>query len=214
MDWRIIGDAIPQLFVGLWTTVRICLLAMWFGSALGVLAGVCLLSRPRLLRWTAKAYVDVIRGTPLLIQLLLIYFALPAIGIRLSEFWAGVTALSINAGGFIAESVRAAIGAIDPGQSEAAKSIGMTRGETLRIILLPQAARAFLPPLTNELISLVKGSAILSVISVYELTRAGQAIIATNFVPVEIYLLLAIYYYVLITAISLASRALERRMWT
>lgn len=212
MDWTTIGDAIPQLFIGLWATVRICSLAMILGSALGVVAGLSLLSRPLLLRWLAKAYVDVIRGTPLLIQLLLIYFALPAVGIRLSEFWAGVMALSINAGGFIAESVRGAIGAIDSGQSEAAKSIGMTRGETLRIILLPQATRAFLPPLTNELISLVKGSAILSVISVYELTRAGQSIIATNFAPVEIYLLLAIYYYILISAISLASRAIERRM--
>lgn len=206
------GEAIPQLFVGLWATVRICTVAMVCGTVLGIVAGVCLLSRPLMLRWIAAAYVDVIRGTPLLIQLLLIYFALPAIGIRLSEFWAGVVALSINAGGFIAEGVRGAIGAIDPGQSEAAKSIGMTRGETLRLILLPQAFRAFLPPLTNELISLVKGSAILSVISVYELTRSGQAIIATNFVPVEIYLLLAVYYYVLIRAISIVSRAIERRV--
>jgi His/Glu/Gln/Arg/opine family amino acid ABC transporter permease subunit len=212
MNWAVMREAVPELFTGLWATVRICALAMIFGSALGVIAGVSLLSHPRFLRWTAVAYVDVIRGTPLLIQLLLIYFALPAIGVRFDEFWAGVTALSINAGGFIAEAVRGAIGSIDPGQSEAAKSIGMTRGETLRIILLPQAAKAFLPPMTNELISLVKGSAILSVISVYELTRAGQTIIATNFVPVEIYLMLAIYYYILISSISFVSRAIERRM--
>jgi His/Glu/Gln/Arg/opine family amino acid ABC transporter permease subunit len=212
MDWTVITSAIPQLFIGLWATVRICTLAMVFGAALGIVAGLCLLSRPRLLRWTAKAYVDVIRGTPLLIQLLLIYFALPAIGIRLTEFWAGVVALSINAGGFIAEAVRGALGAVDAGQSEAAMSIGMTRWETLQIILLPQAARAFLPPLTNELISLVKGSAILSVISVYELTRAGQQIIATDFAPVEIYLLLAIYYYVLISVISFFARMIERSM--
>jgi His/Glu/Gln/Arg/opine family amino acid ABC transporter permease subunit len=212
MDWAIMAEAIPQLFLGLWATVRICALAMILGSLLGIVAGVSLMSRPPLLRWLAATYVDIIRGTPLLIQLLLIYFALPAIGVKLTEFWAGVMALSINAGGFIAEAVRGAIGAIDSGQSEAAKSIGMTRGETLRLILLPQAARAFLPPMTNELISLVKGSAILSVISVYELTRSGQAIIATYFAPVEIYLLLALFYYVLISAISHGSRFLERRM--
>jgi His/Glu/Gln/Arg/opine family amino acid ABC transporter permease subunit len=212
MDWAIMAEAIPQLFLGLWATVRICALAMILGSLLGIVAGVSLMSRPPLLRWLAATYVDIIRGTPLLIQLLLIYFALPAVGVKLTEFWAGVMALSINAGGFIAEAVRGAIGAIDPGQSEAAKSIGMTRGETLRLILLPQAARAFLPPMTNELISLVKGSAILSVISVYELTRSGQAIIATYFAPVEIYLLLALFYYVLISAISHGSRFLERRM--
>jgi polar amino acid transport system permease protein len=214
MDWAVMREAIPSLLIGLSATVRICALAMLFGSALGIAAGLALLSRPPLLRWVAAAYVDVVRGTPLLIQLLLIYFALPAVGIRLSEFWAGVMALAINGGGFIAEGVRGAIGAIDVGQTEAAKSIGMTRGETLRLILLPQAARAFLPPLTNELISLVKGSAILSVISVYELTRAGQAIIATHFVPVEIYLMLAVAYYLVIRAISWTSRALERRMPT
>jgi polar amino acid transport system permease protein len=179
---------------------------------IGVLVGLGSLSIIGPVRWLARAYVDFIRATPLLIQLLLIYFVLPAIGLKFSEFWAGVTALAINAGGFIAESVRGAIGGIDSGQSEAAKSIGMTHGETLRIVLLPQALRTFLPPMTNELISLVKNSALLSVISVYELTRAGQAIIATHFAPVEIYLLLAIYYYVLITAISAFSRMVERRV--
>jgi His/Glu/Gln/Arg/opine family amino acid ABC transporter permease subunit len=214
VDWTIVVEALPQLLVGLWATIRICLLAMIVGSALGVVAGLALLGRHRIPRLMAAAYVDIIRGTPLLIQVLLIYFVLPAVGIRLSEFWSGVAALSINAGGFIAVSVRAAIGAIDLGQAEAAKSIGMTRGETLRIVLLPQAARAFVPPLTNELISLVKNSAILSVISVYELTRSGQQIIATHFAPVEIYLMLAVFYYVLIAAIAAGSRALEARLPT
>ncbi len=212
MDWNVIALAVPELFVGLWATITICALAIVFGAILGVVVGLFSLSNVAPLRWAAKIYVDFIRATPLLIQLLLIYFALPAIDIRLSEFWAGVTALSINAAGFIAESVRGAVGSIDRGQSEAAKSIGMTHWETLRIILLPQAARSFFPPLTNELISLIKNSALLSVISVYELTRSGQQIIATHFAPVEIYLLLAIYYYVLISAISLASRAIERRL--
>jgi polar amino acid transport system permease protein len=212
MDFHVIGLAIPALLVGVWATIRICLVAIVLGTMIGVLVGLGSLSIVGPVRWLARAYVDFIRATPLLIQLLLIYFVLPAIGLKFSEFWAGVTALSINAGGFIAESVRGAIGGIDPGQSEAAKSIGMTHGETLRIVLLPQALRTFLPPMTNELISLVKNSALLSVISVYELTRAGQAIIATNFAPVEIYLLLAIYYYVLITAISVFSRMVERRV--
>ena len=212
MDWGIISLAVPALLVGVWATIRICFVAIVLGTLLGVVAGLSSLSNVAAFRWAAKIYVDFIRATPLLIQLLLIYFALPAIGIRLTEFWAGVIALSINAGGFIAESVRGAIGGIDPGQSEAAKSIGMTHGETLLQILLPQAARSFLPPLTNELISLIKNSALLSVISVYELTRSGQEIIATHFTPVEIYLLLAIYYYVLISAVSVASRLLERRM--
>jgi polar amino acid transport system permease protein len=212
MDWNVIALAIPALLVGVWATIRICAVAIVLGSLLGVIGGLGSLSNTRPVRWLARFYIDFIRATPLLIQLLLIYFVLPAVGIKLSEFWAGVIALSINAGGFIAESVRGVIGGLDPGQSEAAKSIGMTHGETLRIILLPQAARAFLPPLTNELISLIKNSALLSVISVYELTRSGQEIIATHFTPVEIYLLLAIYYYVLITAVAAVSRLIEKRM--
>ena len=212
MDLHIIGLAIPALLIGTWATIRICLVAIVLGTMVGVVIGLGSLSIVRPVRLLTRAYIDFIRGTPLLIQLLLIYFVLPAAGIKLSEFWAGVAALSINAGGFIAESVRGAIGGIDPGQSEASKSIGMTHGETLRIVLLPQALRTFLPPLTNELISLVKNSALLSVISVYELTRAGQAIIATHFAPVEIYLLLAIFYYVLITGISALSRVVERKV--
>lgn len=212
MDWDVIALAVPAMFVGVLATIHISAVAIILGTALGVVIGLGSLSRIAPVRWLTRIYIDFIRATPLLIQLLLVYFALPAIGIRLSEFWAGVVALSLNAAGFIAEAVRGAINGIDPGQSEAARSIGMTHGETQRIILLPQAARAFIPPLTNELISLVKNSALLSVISVYELTRAGQAIISTHFKPVEIYLMLAIYYYVLISAISLASRFIERRI--
>lgn len=214
MDWQIIAMAIPQLGKGLLVTIQICSLAICLGTVLGVALGLASLSSMAPLRWFTRAYVDFIRGTPLLIQLLLVYFALPVIGIELSEFWAGVIGLSINASGFIAESARAAIGAVEKGQSEAAKSIGMTRWETLWLILLPQAIRPFVPPLTNELITLVKGSALLSVISVYELTRAGQSIIATHFVPFEIYLLLALYYYVFISALAWVSRRIERSLPT
>jgi len=212
MDWQVAILAIPALLVGVWATIRVCVVAIVFGTIIGLVVGLASLSHFAPTRLAAKVYVEFIRATPLLIQLLLVYFALPAAGIELSAFWAGVVALSMNAGGFIAESVRGAIGGIDPGQAEAAKSIGMTHGETLRIILLPQAARSFLPPLTNELISLIKNSALLSVISVYELTRSGQEIIALHFTPVTIYLLIAVYYYVLITAVATLSRFAERRM--
>jgi His/Glu/Gln/Arg/opine family amino acid ABC transporter permease subunit len=211
MDWNIISLAVPAMLVGVGATLRICAVAMIIATAIGVIAGVASLSTIAPVRWVTRVYTDFVRATPLLIQLLLIYFALPALGIRLSEFWAGVIALSINAGGFISEGVRGAINGIDTGQSEAAKAIGMTQGQTLRHILLPQAIRSFLPPLTNELISLVKNSALLSVISVYELTRAGQAIIATHFKPVEVYLLLALFYWALISGIAALSRLVERR---
>ncbi len=212
MDWAIIKHAMPLLFEGLLATVKVSVLAILLGIALGVLLGLISLGRNRPLRWLVMMYVDFIRGTPLLIQIFLVYFALPVIGLSLPEFWAGVIALGLNAAGFIAETVRATVGSIERGQTEAAKSIGMTHWQTLAFILLPQALRPFVPPLTNELITLVKGSALLSVISVYELTRAGQAIISVHFVPFEIFMLIALYYYALISSLAWLSRYAERKL--
>src|SRR4051812_7798868 len=212
IDWGIIQLAIPLLFTGLWTTLRICLLAILFGSLLGFAIGLAAFSRHAPVRWMVRGYVDFIRGTPLLIQIFLVYFALPGLGINLSEFWAGVAALSLNAAGFIGEIVRAGINSIERGQAEAARSIGMTGRQILIHILLPQALRPIVPPLTNELVNLIKGSALLSVISVYELTRAGQAIISTHFVPFEVYFMIALYYYVVVSAVAYLSRLLEKRL--
>jgi len=211
-DWALVQKAIPLLGTGLLTTVKICLLAMLLGIALGGALGLASLSRWKPLRWAVMAYVDFIRGTPLLVQIFLVYFALPVVGINLPEFWAGVIALGLNAAGFIAEIVRAGVGSIESGQSEAARSIGMRHSQILFHVLLPQSLRAIVPPTTNELITLVKGSALLSVISVYELTRAGQAIISVHFAPLEIYLLIALYYYATISALAWLSRYLERRL--
>ena len=211
-DWALVQKAIPLLGTGLLTTVKICLLAMLLGIVLGGALGLGSLSRWKPLRWAVMAYVDFIRGTPLLVQIFLVYFALPVVGITLPEFWAGVIALGLNAAGFIAEIVRAGVGSIESGQSEAARSIGMRHSQILFHILLPQSLRSIVPPTTNELITLVKGSALLSVISVYELTRAGQAIISVHFAPLEIYLLIALYYYATISALAWLSRYLERRL--
>ena len=211
-DWNLIAKALPLLATGLLTTVKICSLAMLLGVALGGLLGLAALSRSRPLRWAVTAYVDFIRGTPLLIQIFLVYFALPVVGVNLPEFWAGVLALGLNAAGFIAEIVRSGVGAVEKGQAEAARSIGMRHHQILLHVLLPQSLRTVVPPATNELITLVKGSALLSVISVYELTRAGQAIIAVHFAPFEIFLLIALYYYLFISALAWFSRWLERRL--
>jgi polar amino acid transport system permease protein len=212
IDWDIIRESVPLLAEGAIVTLQVSALAAVLGLVLGVVLGLGALSQNRLPRMLVAAYVDFIRGTPLLIQIFLVFFALPIIGIRFDEFWAGVLALSLNAAAFVAEVVRGGVGAIERGQTEAALSIGMRRRQILVHILLPQAYRQMIPPLTNELISLVKNSSLLSVISVYELTRAGQAIISVHFVPFEIYTLLALYYYVLLKALSWLSVRVERRL--
>lgn len=211
-DWALVQKAIPLLGTGLLMTIQICALAMVLGTVLGGLLGLASLSRFAPARWFVTAYVDFIRGTPLLIQIFLVYFALPVTGVNLSEYWAGVIALGLNAAGFIAEIVRSGVGAVEKGQTEAAKSIGMRHGQILIHILLPQSLRTVVPPVTNELITLVKGSALLSVISVYELTRAGQALISVHFAPFEIFLLIALYYYVTVSALAWCSRWVERRL--
>lgn len=212
IDWDIIAKSIPLLAEGIVVTLQVSAIAAVLGLLLGVICGLGALSRSRPVRWLVTAYVDFIRGTPLLIQIFLVFFALPMVGIRFDEFWAGVIALSLNAAAFVAEVVRGGVGSIEKGQTEAAKAIGMRHSQILVFILLPQAYRQMVPPLTNELISLVKNSSLLSVISVYELTRAGQAIISVHFVPFEIYTLLALYYYALIKALSWLSIQLERRL--
>ena len=212
IDWDIIAKSIPLLAEGIVVTLQVSAIAAVLGLLLGVICGLGALSRSRPVRWIVTAYVDFIRGTPLLIQIFLVFFALPMVGIRFDEFWAGVIALSLNAAAFVAEVVRGGVGSIEKGQTEAAKAIGMRHSQILVFILLPQAYRQMVPPLTNELISLVKNSSLLSVISVYELTRAGQAIISVHFVPFEIYTLLALYYYALIKALSWLSTQLERQL--
>lgn len=212
VQWDLIGYAIPLLTEGLLATLKISVLAIVLGTILGFAMGLGSLSPFAPLRWFVRAYVDFVRGTPLLIQIFLLYFALPVVGMNLSEFWSGVTALTLNAAGFIAEIVRAGIGAIEQGQTEAAKSIGMTPSQVLVHILLPQIYRPVLPPLTNELVILIKSSSLLSVIAVYELTRAGQVVISERFRPFEIYALIALYYYAVISFFAWMSRFLERRL--
>jgi His/Glu/Gln/Arg/opine family amino acid ABC transporter permease subunit len=212
IDWGIVQTAIPLLARGTLVTLQISLIAGVLACILGFALGLCALSHVAVVRWMVSAYVDFVRGTPLLIQVFLVFFALPVIGIRFDEIWAGIIALAINTAAYIAETVRGGVGSIERGQTEAARSIGMFQAQILIYILLPQALRPMVPPLTNELISMTKNTSLLSVISVYELTRAGQAIISVHFVPFEIYLLLALYYYVLIKMLTWLSRWVERRM--
>lgn len=212
IDWGIVETAVPLLARGAVVTIEIALAAGIIATILGFTLGLALLSGIKPLQAAIGGFVDFVRGTPLLIQIFLIFFALPVIGVRFNEITAGIIALALNTGGYIAETVRGAVGSIERGQTEAAQSIGMVRGQILFWILLPQALRPIVPPLTNELITMTKNTSLLSVISVYELTRAGQAIISVYFVPFEIYVLLALYYYALIKSLSALSRWLERKM--
>lgn len=212
IDWAVVEMAIPLLGVGTVMTLKIASLAAVFGVAGGMALGLIALGGWPWARFLVRAYVDFIRGTPLLIQIFIFFFGLPLMGLRLGEFWAGVIALSFNCAAYVSEIVRGTVGAVEKGQTEAAKSIGMTQDKILLYVLLPQSIRPMVPALTNDVITLLKNTSLLSVISVYELTRSGQAIIASHFAPLEIFALLAIYYYAIISVLSYISRVIERRL--
>jgi polar amino acid transport system permease protein len=212
-DFALIVQNIPFLLRGAVYTVQVSVLAIVFGLALGWLLGLAAVSGVPALSAVSWAYVQFIRGTPLLIQIFLIYFGLPAVGINLPAFWSGVIALGLNSGGFQAEIVRAGIESIDRGQTEAARSIGMSRFKTLVFILVPQTIRRVLPPVTNELITLTKSSSLLSAIAALELTHAGQLVIARTFAPFEIYAAVAVIYLALVAVLSRGSAFLEKRVF-
>lgn len=212
MDFDAIFVRLPQFWAGTVQTVWLSVASFAVALAIGLGLALMRLSRRRLLAWGSRGVTDLIRGIPALVLVLLIYFGLPQLGIVLAAWQAGILALGINSGVYIGEAFRAGIQAIDPGQMEAARSIGMSQGKAMRRIVLPQALRIVIPPVTNEATILIKGTALLSVISITELTRVGQQVMGVTFRPIEAFLAVALIYFVLNTFVSQGSSRLERRL--
>lgn len=209
-DWGVIGYAAPLMLSGTWVTIQMSIATMVFGTLIGAVMGMTSLFKFWPTRAIVAVYVYFIRGIPLLVFIFLIYFTLPALGIYFSPVVAGLLALSLYSGAFMTEIFRAGILAIDTGQSEAAKAIGMTERMTLTTILLPQAVRNIIPSVTNELIKVVKSTSLLSTITISELTRSAQLVVVEKFTPFEIYIMLACYYLVLIGTLSYLAQLLDK----
>lgn len=213
LNFELMAAAFPLLLQGAAITVEITALSVACGIIIGLFVGIARICKIAPLRWLATIYVDFLRGTPLLVQLFLIYFALPIItGQRIDPFVSAVTACSINSGAYIAEIFRAGIQAIDVGQMEAGRSLGLSWAQTMRYIIVPQAFRQVVPPLGNEFIALLKDSSLVSVIGFEELTRRGQLIIARTYASVEIWACVALIYLVMTISISRLVVYLERRL--
>ena len=194
MDFELIQRALPILLMGAGVTIEITAFSVAIGFFIGLFVGIARISQFKILRIMAAVYADCIRGTPLLVQIFLIYFALPmAIGQRVEPFIAAVVACGINSGAYVSEIFRAGIQAIDVGQMEAGRSLGLTWWQTMRFIILPQAFKNILPPLGNEFIAMLKDSSLVSVIGFEELTRRGQLIIAQTYGSFEIWMTVAVY---------------------
>lgn len=201
---------LPELLEGAKVTMAASIFAILLGTLVGISAGVAEQSRFVLLRAISAFYVSIIRGTPLYIQILVIYFLLPAIGLDIPRFSTGVLALALNSGAYISQMISGALTAIPKGQIEAARALAMPTASVWRRIVIPQALRLIVPPLTVEFTALVKNSAFLSVIGVVELTRTAQQIISVSFKPTQTWLVVAGIYFVMCFVIGLLARRFER----
>ena len=211
-DMNLVVNSFPLLLIGAGVTIQITVLSTAIGFVIGLIVGVARISHVRLLRMLAEVYVEFFRGTPLLVQIFLFYFALPVLtGQRIDPFIAAISACGINSGAYVAEIFRAGIQSVDEGQMEAGRSLGMTWLQTMRYIIVPQAFKRVIPPLGNEFIAMLKDSSLVSVIGFEELTRRGQLIIAKTYGSFEIWMSVAVIYLVMTLTISRFVAYLERR---
>lgn len=211
LDLTFMIDILPKMLRAAWITIELSLLTVILSCILGGLLSAIRLLGGRALRWTVHGFVEFTRGVPPLVQIAIIYFALPRLGLVLDEFWTGVAALTFIGAGYTVEIVRGAVESLDKGQRENALALGLSERQTLFLVLVPQALRRILPPLTNELANVIKASALLSVISVNELTKVANDIIFVHFVVIEVLIELTVLYLVIVGGLMWLSRWLERR---
>jgi len=209
-NYSVMKDALPFLLKGAVLTIKFSVIAEFFGVIFGLILAIMKTSKIKVFKYPSIAYIEFFRGTPLLMQIMFAYYALPYIGINLSGFFAGLLALSLNSAAYIAEIFRAGIESIERGQIEASRSLGMNFFQTMRYIVLPQAFRRVTPPLTNDFIILLKDSSLLSVIAVVELLRAAKEI-ATWKVNPSAYTAAAFIYLLITLPLSQMVHYLERR---
>lgn len=211
MDLTIIIDSLPSLLNATLMTIFLAVVSIIIALILGFFTALARISTIKLLAKLAAAYVSIFRGTPLLVQVFVIYYGLPQINIEMDPIPSGILALSLNAGAYLSESFRAAILSIDKGQMEAAVSLGMTYSQALRRVILPQSLRIAIPTLSNTFIVLIKDTSLISVITVTELLQMSSLLIAKTFEPLTIYLIAAALYWILIAVFSALLDKLEKR---
>lgn len=205
-------DHLPRLLDGAWVTVQVTALSAALGTGVAFTMGLGRLSKRRPVRWLAGAYIEFFRGTSALVQLFWLFFALPLFGVRLEPLTAGVLALGLNIGAYGAEVVRGAVKAVPRGQTEAAIALNMTTYHRLRYVVVPQAVVAMLPPFGNLLIELLKATALVSLITLSDLTFEGQILRASTGETANIFALVLVLYFLMAGVITLAIRGLERRI--
>ncbi len=219
MDFSFISDYSHYFITGTVNTLLIAFLTVVFGVVIGTLLALMKISNNSLFKFVSSAYIEIIRGTPILVQALIFFYLIQIpdfklFGLDMARFIPGVIALSVNSGAYVAEIIRAGIQAVDKGQMEASRSLGFTSGQSMRYIIIPQAIRNILPALGNEFIVIIKESSILSVIGIVELMRSADIVKSAIYRPFEPLLVAALIYFVLTFTLSRVLGVAERRMRT
>ncbi|MDW7671171.1 MAG: amino acid ABC transporter permease [Bacillota bacterium] len=213
MDFRFIAQYKDLYLTGTRNTIILAILAVFFGVILGLVLALMRRSKIKPITFLASAYIEFIRGTPLLVQLFIIFYGLPVVtGMRFPDFLAGVIALSLNSAAYVAEIIRAGLQSVDKGQMEAARSLGMTNNLAMRHIIIPQAFKNILPALGNEFIVVIKESAIVSVIGIYDIMRSANIVRGITYRPFEPLIVAAVIYFILTFTLSNLLGVAERRM--
>ena len=207
-----ITSILPYLIGGLKVTLYIFAIAIVLGFVIGLVVALFRLSPFKILNWFAKVFVDIIRGTPFIVQLFFLYFGLNSLEwVSLDNTTAGIITVAINAGAYFSEIIRAGIQSIDKGQTEAARSLGLTSGQNMRFVVLPQAFRRMLPTITNQSIISLKDTSLLSVIGIADLTQQGEIQASATFEAFNVWLTVGVMYFVIIYLLTLLANFLERR---
>lgn len=207
----LLGNAIPILLQGAVVTLQIAAVSLLLGVVIGLPVGIGRVYGPRWLQRILGAYVTLFQGTPLLIQLFLIYYGLPELGLTLERLTAAYLTLGLNSGAYQAEYLRGALQSVGEGQMTAARAIGMSRFQAIRSIILPQALRLVLPAWSNEVIAMVKNTAVVYAIAIFDLMGQAKALSSNYFAPIPIYMIVAVFYIVLVGITYLLLRQVERR---
>ncbi|WP_282942662.1 amino acid ABC transporter permease [Paenibacillus sp. RC67] len=209
---ELVFNNIPFLLTGAYYTLLITLVSMVFGFIIALIVAIARLKGNRLVRGLAQGYVSVIRGTPILVQIFIVYYGLPDYGITLGPLTAAYISLSINIGAYLSETFRGAILSVSKGQTEAALSLGLSPWQTMRKVVLPQAARVAIPPMGNTFIGMLKETSLVSVVTVTELLRTAQLLMAQYYVAMPFYIAIAFMYWVMSTVFSNILNRIEQKL--
>lgn len=223
MDFSFLKEFYPYFISGTIITLIISMITVLFGTVIGIVIALMKLSKVKPLRWFANIYIEVLRGTPMLVQILIAFgllqglFKLPTVSLGIlnldfGRLFPGIIAISLNSGAYVAEIVRGGINAVDFGQMEAASSLGLRPSQAMRYVILPQALRNILPPLGNEFIVLIKDSSLLSTIGIYELMNSAQIVISTSYIPLTPLYVAAVIYFILTFTTSRILNIWEKKL--